>query len=179
MNPCRPVLLAALLVAAGCTSHGPSGPASTPVGPAPTPLGAVSTPLGAVSSAGAVSIAPAARPACAALFAHLQQVTGALSASSELIANAVDKQQLSERIAAEQAQLEQSADLLAAGPVPAPLADADRQLVAALRAFTDDFARAKAPAARGDFQAASEALRDQPVVQRIVDASKTIEDACR
>ncbi len=156
MNPRRLILLAVLPVAAACTSHGPSGPVSTPAGP--------------VSSAGAVSIAPADRPACAALFTHLQQVTGALSASSELIANAVDKQQLSERISNEQAQLKQSADLMAAGPVPAPLADANRQLVAALRAFTDDFARARAPAARGDF--------DQAVVQRIVDASKTIEDAC-
>ena len=164
MNPRRLILLAALPVAAACTSHGPSGPASTPAGP--------------VSSAGAVSIAPADRPACAALFTHLQQVTGALSASSELIANAVDKQQLSERISNEQTQLKQSADLMAAGPVPAPLADANRQLVAALRAFTDDFARAKAPAARGDFQAATDAMTDQAVVQRIVDASKTIEDAC-
>jgi hypothetical protein len=67
---------------------------------------------------------------------------------------------------------------MAAGPVPAPLADANRKLVAALRAFTDDFARAKAPAARGDFQAATDAMTDQAVVQRIVDASKTIEDAC-
>jgi hypothetical protein len=164
VNPRRLILLAALPVAVACTSHGPSGPASTQAGP--------------VSSAGAVSIAPADRPACAALFTHLQQVTGALSASSELIANAVDKQQLSERISNEQTQLKQSADLMAAGPVPTPLADANRQLVAALRAFTDDFARAKAPAARGDFQAATDAMTDQAVVQRIVDASKTIEDAC-
>jgi hypothetical protein len=161
VNPRRLIFLAALPVAAACTSHGPNGPASTPAG-----------------SGGAVSIPPAARPACAALFTHLQQVTGALSASSELIANAIDKQQLSERISNEQAQLKQSADLMAAGPVPAPLADANRQLVAALRAFTDDFARAKAPAARGDFQAATDAMTDQAVVQRIVDASKTIEDAC-
>src|SRR5204863_266741 len=83
------------------------------------------------------------------LFAHLQQVTGALSASSELIANAVDKQQLSERISNEQMQLKQSADLMAAGPVPAPLADANRRLLAALRAIADDFARRNAPAARG------------------------------
>jgi hypothetical protein len=134
--------------------------------------------MSSTASAGAVSIAPADRPACAALFTHLRQVTAALSASSELIANAVDKQQLSGRIANEQAQLKQSADLMAAGPVPAALADANRQLVAALRAFTDDFARAKAPAARGDFQAATDAMTDQPVVQRIIDASKTIEDAC-
>ena len=167
MNPRRLILLAVLPVAAACTSHGPSGPASRSAGP-----------VSSSARAGAVSVAPADRPACLALFTHLQQVTGALSASSELIAHAVDKQQLSERISNEQAQLKQSADLMAAGPVPAPLADANRQLVAALRAFTDDFARAKAPAARGDFQAATDAMTDQPVVQRIVDASKTIEDAC-
>lgn len=168
MNPRRLILLAVLLVAASCTSQRQGG------GPESSAAGSLSS----TASAGAISIAPADRPACAALFTRLQRVTGALSASSELIANAVDKQQLSERISIEQAQLKQSADLLAAGQVPPPLADANRQLVAALRAFTADFARAKAPAARGDFQAATDAMTDQPVVQRIIDASKTIEDAC-
>jgi hypothetical protein len=131
-----------------------------------------------VSASGKVTIAAADRGACAQLFARLQQVSGVLTASSELLANALDKQQLSQRIADEQAQLQRSADLMAQGPIPAPLVDADHQIVEALRAFTDDFARAKEPAARGDFQAAADEMTDQAVVQRIVDASKTIEDAC-
>jgi hypothetical protein len=46
---------------------------------------------------------PAAKPAtCAQLYARLQQVTQAISANSELIANSLNPQQLSERIAAEE-----------------------------------------------------------------------------
>jgi hypothetical protein len=126
-----------------------------------------------------VTVAPSERAACALLYARLQRITTAVAASSELIASSVDKRQLSRRIAVEQVQLERSARLLAAGAVPAPLAPATRDLVAGLRAFSRDFARAKAPAARGDFGAAVAAMTDGPVVQRILKASQTIEDACK
>jgi hypothetical protein len=119
------------------------------------------------------------RAACASLYARLQQVTAALDDSSQLIATSQGEQQLSERIANEQSLLQQAADLMARGPIPASLTAADHDLVAALRAFTADFARAREPAARGDFQSAAAAMTDQPVVQRIVDASKKIEDACK
>ena len=106
-------------------------------------------------------------------------MTLAISASSELIANSVDKQQLGQRIAAEASQLRRAADLMAQGPVPAPLVKADRDLVAALRTFADDFDRAKDAAGRGDYRGAVDAMRDEPTVQRIVDASQTIEDSCQ
>ena len=112
------------------------------------------------------------------MFAHLQQVTAALQASAELIASSLSKEQLSQRIAAEEVQLRESAGLMTQGAVPAPLVEANQRLVAALHDLTDDFARAEGPAARGDFKAAAAAMTDEPVVQRIVDASKTIEDAC-
>jgi hypothetical protein len=125
---------------------------------------------------------PAANPAkpatCAQLYARLQQVTVGISASSELIANSVDPQQLSQRIAAEEKELSQSADFMSAMQAPAALAPADRQLVAALRAFSADFARAKGPAARGDFQAAVTAMGDNTTVQKIIAASAAIEKAC-
>jgi hypothetical protein len=105
-------------------------------------------------------------------------VTQAISASSGLIANSLDKQQLSQRIAAEAAQLRQSADLMDTGPVPAPLVPAGRQLVTALHALSADFARATGPAGRGDYQAAVTAMGDKPAVQKIVDASTTIQNAC-
>jgi hypothetical protein len=124
-------------------------------------------------------ISPADRGACAQLIGRLQQVTLVISASSELIANSVDKQQLGQRIAAEASQLRRSADLMAQGPVPAPLVKADQDLVAALRTFADDFDRAKDAAARGDYRAAVDAMRDEPTVHRIVDASQRIEDACQ
>ena len=151
-------LIAVLLVSAGCSHQQAASP--------PTP------------SSGKATVAAADRPACAQLFARLQQVSAAIQGSSELIANSLDKTQLSERIAYEQSQLQQSADLMEQGPVPAALASADHDLVAALRAFTADFERAREPAARGDFQAAAEAMTDTAVVTRIVNASKTIEDAC-
>ena len=126
---------------------------------------------------------PAAKPAkpatCAQLYARLQQVTVAISASSELIANSQNPQQLSQRITAEETALSQSAEFMSAVQAPAALAPADRQLVAAFRAFSADFARAKGPAARGDFQAAVTAMGDRAVVQKIVAASGAIEKACK
>src|SRR5262249_27075353 len=116
--------------------------------------------------------------ACATVYGHLQQVTQALNASSELLTNSVNKSQLTQGIASEVTQLRESADLMRQGPVPQSLASARDQLVAALGAFTDDFARARDAATRGDFPTAVDAMTDRDVVQRIVDASKKIEDAC-
>jgi len=156
--------IAVLLLTPAFAGCGGGGPAASSTGGA---------------AASAVTIAPADRPACALLFARLQRVTVAIATSSELIASSANKGQLGKRIAIEQQQLERSAVLMAGGPIPAPLVAADRELVAALRAFARDFARAQEPAARGDFQAAVDAMTDQPVVQRIVRASQTIEDACK
>jgi hypothetical protein len=125
-----------------------------------------------------VAIAPEERSACNLLFARLQRVTIALQTSSDLIAHSLNKTQLSRRIAIEQVQLQRSATLMTGGPIPAALVPADKALVAALHAFARDFGRAKAPAAAGDFQAATAAMTDRPVVRRILQASTTIEHAC-
>jgi hypothetical protein len=127
----------------------------------------------------AIVVAPSDRPACELLYARLQRVTLAIRTSSELLARSLNKHQLTRRIAIEQVQLERSARLMAGGPIPAPLVAADRRLVAALRAFSRDFARAGKPAARGDFQAAAAAMTDRPVEQQILGASKMIEHACK
>lgn len=136
-----------------------------------------------VSTSKASASQPAAKPAksvtCAQLYARLQQVTATISASSEQIANSLNPQQLSQRIAVEEEALSQSAEYMSAVQPPAALAPADRQLVAALRAFSADFARAKGPAARGDFQAAVTAMGDKATVQKIVAASAAIEKACK
>lgn len=116
--------------------------------------------------------------ACASLYTRLQQVTAVLNAGSELIASSVNKTELGRRIAGEQQQLSQSAELMARGPVPARVRDADRHLVAALRLLAGDFGRAAAAAARGDLRAAAAAMRDDATVRRIVAASKSIEDTC-
>ena len=137
----------------------------------PTPTSGAASP--------AVAIAPADRPACALLFARLQRVTAALQAGAELIAHSRDKRQLSHRIEVQQEQLERSARFMTGGPIPAPLAAAHRRLVRSLHAFARDFGRAKAPAARGDFQTASAIMTDRPVVEEILGASRTIEAACK
>jgi len=154
----RPIATAVVLLLAGC---GGTNAGSTTSGRATGPVTVED------------------RAACALLFARLQRVALALRTSSELVAHSRNQRQLSHRIAIEQAQLERSARLMTGGPIPAPLLAADRQLVAALRAFSRDFARAKAPAAHGDFQSASAAMTDPPVVQRILRASRTIEAACK
>jgi hypothetical protein len=153
--------VAVVLLAAGCGQQTGSPVASPP------------------SLAGKVSISRTDRAACGQLLGRLQQVTLAIGASSELIANSVDTQQLSQRIADEALQLRQAADLMASGPVPAPLMKANQDLVAALRTLTNDFERAKNAAALGDLRTAVDAMRDEPSVQRIVDASTTIEDSCQ
>jgi hypothetical protein len=105
-------------------------------------------------------------------------VSATVSATSELLTNSLGAQQLSQGIAIEEQQLRQSAQLMASAPVPDTLAATNRQLVAALQTMAADFARAKAPAARGDFATASQAMTDQTAVQHIVDASQKIESAC-
>jgi hypothetical protein len=157
------------VAAAGCGAAGTAGHASATV--------AASRP--AAPATAKLTIPAADRPACAQLYARLQRATLAINASSELIANSVGKQQLSQRIATEADQLSQAADLMSEGATPAPLVPADREMAAALRAFSADFKHAEQPAARGDFQAAVAAMGDKPVVQSIVDASTTIEDACK
>jgi hypothetical protein len=129
--------------------------------------------------AGCASARPSSGKApCAELYTRLQRVSATISSSSELLTNSLGSQQLSDRIAFEEEQLRQSAQLMASAPVPDKLAATNRELVAALSAMTADFARAKAPAARGDFQAASQAMTDRTAIQRIVDASQKIEAAC-
>lgn len=182
-------LLVVALVAAGCGQQGgpasptraapPAGHAADPAGPPVGPVAVPSTAASAGPSAGKVAISAADRAACAQLLSRLDQVSIVIGASSELIANSTDTSQLGQRIADEAAQLHTAADLMARGPVPAPLAQADQDLVAALRAFTDDFNRAGEAAKRGDLRAAVDAMRDEAAVQRIVAASQTIEDSCR
>jgi hypothetical protein len=153
------------MVVAGCASAGSAGTAAATGSPS-------------LSAPGKVTLPSADGPACAQLLARLQQVTQAIGASSELIASSRDKQQLSQRIAVEAKRMRQSAQLMGEGPIPVPLAAADRQLVTALRTFSGDFARAKGAARRGDFQAAVDAMGDKPAVQKIVGASTTIQHAC-
>jgi hypothetical protein len=160
-----PILTVAVLALAGC-----GGGAKAPSAATPTPTPRERAP---------VTVDPADRPACAQLYARLQRVTTAVAASSELIAHSLDKGQLSQRIAIEEVQLRRSARLMASGPTPASLDAATAQIVTALRQLARDFARAREPAAQGDFAAAAQAMTDPPVVDRIVRASKTIEDACR
>jgi hypothetical protein len=136
------------------------------------------SPTTTTRSRSAITIAPSERAACGLLLERLRRVTAALQASSELIAHSLNKRQLSNRIGIEQVQLRRSAALLTGGPIPAALVPVDRRLVAALRAFSRDFGRAKAPAARGDFRAATAAMSDTAAVKRILAASKTIERAC-
>jgi hypothetical protein len=129
--------------------------------------------------AGCASARPSSgKESCADLYTRLQRVTATISSTSELLTNSLGSQQLSDRVAFEEEQLRQSAQLMASAAVPDKLAAANRQLVAALQAMTADFARAEEPAARGDFQAASEAMTDHTAVQQIVDASTRIEAAC-
>lgn len=163
-----PIITVVVLALAGC------GGDKKPTASTPTPV-----PAEATRTPAAIAIAPEDRDACTLLYARLSRITSAVASSSELVAHSLDKQQLSRRIAIEEVQLRRSARLMAAGPTPAPLAPANRRLVAALRALSRDFARARTPAARGDFAAAAQAMSDPPLVQRIVRASQTIEDACK
>jgi hypothetical protein len=149
---------------------------STPAtaGSTPTTTGSIATTTGSSN----IRLAPADAPACALLLVRIQRVTTALGTASELIAHSLNKQQLSQRIAIEKVQLRRSAQLLLGGAIPQQLEAADRNLVLGLNAFADDFARAQKPALRGDFSAAVRAMGDTTVVNMILGAAKTIENAC-
>jgi hypothetical protein len=165
----RAAALAALAVLGGCGGGAkPAPPARTP---APTPKPA--------ATATPIAIAPSDQAACASLYARLQRVTLALSSSSELIAQSVNTRDLGTRISTERQQLVRSARLMDDAVVPAPLTTANKRLVTALRTFAGDFARAQAPAKRGDFPAAVQAMTDKPAVQRIIAAATTIQKACQ
>jgi hypothetical protein len=126
-----------------------------------------------------VAVANSDAAACEVLYARLQVVSNAISASSELIAHSINKKQLSGRIAIEREQLLRSAQVLTGGAVPSALVGPNRQLIAALIKFSDDFARAAGPARHGDFRAAVAAMDDEPTVHRILAAATTIQNACQ
>ena len=159
------VTAVAAVLAAGCGSSGGSAT------PATTSVPATTTPP--------VAVAGVDPSACVVLLAQLQRVTLAITSSSELVAHSVNKGQLVRRIAIEQQQLVRSAELLVGSPAPASLAAARGDLVQALVAYSRDFARAHAAAAKGDIKGASTAMSDAPVARRIVRDSKTISSACR
>jgi hypothetical protein len=155
------VLLALALVACGGSAAAPDPTATrSPVASAPT-------------------VAPQEQAACDALYARLQLVGKALSSSSELLTQSLNPKQLSAKIASEQEQLERSAKLMDAAVVPAPLVADNSKLVKALRQYAHDFAGAKAPARKGDFQAAAQAMTDQAAVNDILAAAKAIEATCK
>jgi hypothetical protein len=168
----RALIALAALAAASCgSSH-----ASTP---APSPRATVAATPSPQPSATPIPLTPADQQLCPALYARLQRVTLALSSGSELIAQSENKADLTRRIATEQQQLARSARLMAAATVPPPLSAVDDRLVRALRTFSRDFGRARAPAAKGDFPTAVAAMTDKPAVNRILAAATAIQRACQ
>jgi hypothetical protein len=159
-----PAFLALALVACGGAADKP-GPTATRAATA--------------SATARPTVAAEDQAACDALYARLQRVGGALSASSELLTQSLNPKELSGKIATEQEQLERSAKLMDAAVVPDPLAADNRKLVKALRRYARDFAGAKEPARRGDFEAAAQAMTDQSAVNDVLAAAKAIEATCR
>ena len=117
-------------------------------------------------------------PGCRFLLPRLERASLAIRSSSELVARAANKKQLAQRIAVEQTQLERAAALVATGPTPEQLVPATKRLAAALHALSLDFAKAKRPAAAGNFAAASKLMTDRPVQLAIVRESQAIEKGC-
>jgi hypothetical protein len=176
------LLLGSSVAACGRTAAAnPATHATSTAGSAPTTPGFTTTSTGSsppTTGPSSIRLTPADAPACALLLARIQRVTTALGTASELIAHSLNKQQLSHRIAIEKVQLRRSAQLLVGGAIPPQLEGADRNLVLGLNAFADDFARAQKPALRGDFSAAVQAMGDTTVVNMILGAAKTIQNAC-
>jgi hypothetical protein len=166
----------AALVLAGCGGGGGKPAARRTPAPEAT---VAATATAARPTATPIPLSVADQQLCVPLYARLQRVTLALGSSSELIAQSESKEDLASRIATEQQQLERSARLMAAASVPEPLSAVNARMVRALRKFSRDFARAKAPAARGDFAAAVAAMTDKPAVNRILAAATAIQRACQ
>jgi hypothetical protein len=147
--------------------------------PTPTPRATATASASAKPTATPIPLTVADQQLCVPLYTRLQRVTVALSSSSELIARSENKQDLSNRIATEQQQLERSARLMAGATVPPPLSAVNDRLVRALRRFSRDFGHARAPASRGDFAAAVRAMTDQSAVSTIIAAATAIQHACQ
>jgi hypothetical protein len=163
-------LLGLALGLAAC--GGSSKPAATP---APTKAAATATPT---ATSAKVAIDPADEAACQALYVRLKRVTSALSSASELITTVTNQKDLAKQIAIEQQQFERSADLMDAAVVPKPLAEANRQLVAALHAYARGFEKAEQPAQQGDFQGAAQAMSNPDTIKQIVASAQKIQDTC-
>jgi hypothetical protein len=168
------VVVLAALVLAGCGGAGKPAARHTPA-----PRATVAATPAAKPTATPIPLSVADQQLCAPLYARLQRVTLALSSSSALIAQSENKEDLARRIATERQQLVRSARLMSAASVPAPLSAVNARMVRALRRFSRDFGRARAPAARGDFPAAVAAMTDKPAVNRILAAATTIQRACQ
>jgi hypothetical protein len=134
---------------------------------------------GAGKKATTAASTTAVPPGCRFLVPRLERASLAIRSSSELLARAANKKQLASRIAIEQTQLERAAALVATGPTPEQLVPATKRLAAALHALSLDFAKAKKPAAAGNFAAASKLMTDRPVQLAIVRESQVIEKGCR
>jgi hypothetical protein len=134
---------------------------------------------GAGKKATTAASTAAVPPGCRFLLPRLERASLAIRSSSELVARAANKKQLARRIAIEQTQLERAAALVATGPTPAELVPATKRLAAALHALSLDFAKAKGPAAAGNFPQASKLMTDRPVQLAIVRESQAIEKGCR
>lgn len=137
------------------------------------------SPATAPAASSSIAIPPSDRQACADLFARLQVATSAVSASSELLTNSQNQQQLATQIQVEAQQLSRAGDVLSQSSGPAALNTVTEDLVGALRAFSADFQRAQTPASKGDFQGAVEAMTDRAIVNRIVADASTIEASCK
>jgi hypothetical protein len=168
----RRALLALTLALAGCGGGSASPATSTPHATA----AATASPRPAATP---IPLTAADQQLCPALYARLQRVSIALSSSSELIAQSESKADLASRIGTEREQLARSAQLMAGAGVPPPLSAVNDRLVRALRRFSRDFGRARAPAAKGDFAAAVKAMTDKPAVERIVAAATALQRACQ
>jgi hypothetical protein len=168
----RRALLALTLALAGCGGGSPPAATSTPRATA----AATASPRPAATP---IPLTAADQQLCPALYARLQRVSIALSSSSELIAQSESKADLASRIGTEREQLARSAQLMAGAGVPPPLSAVNDRLVRALRRFSRDFGRARAPAAKGDFAAAVKAMTDKPAVERIVAAATALQRACQ
>jgi hypothetical protein len=170
----RAAVTLAALALAGCGGGGDPAPT-----PARTPAPQATLTRVAQPTPTPIPLTATDQQLCPALYARLQRVTLALTSSSELIAQSENKQDLAGRIATERQQLGRSARLMAAAAVPPPLLAVNDRLVRALRRFSRDFARAGAPAARGDFPTAVAAMTDKPAVNSILAAATAIQRACQ
>jgi hypothetical protein len=179
MRRCGPVLclvLAAAVLLAGCGGTKASPTTAPPVS-VPTTTAAQTT-AAQTTTAGPTLTSAADIAACLELARNLKAVSTMTQSSVDYVTQSLHPKQLAQRVGTTVGQLRYGAQVMSLTPVPRSLEPARAQLVAGLRRFANDFARAQKYFRVSDMASGAAAVNDPQAVAQITTASHLMTKGC-